>query len=509
MKVKKILNRKQTDLNIIKPTVDQKNSENELSVNGIESIKTMTVFTSIANGPKLNTFVDEIDGHLPQLKDIPHFQRHLKRTDSHPLPPTPALKEIPVFKCNHSQNHPNVNLKQKIGLTSNPSLNESINSLKESQETEVINSNTSLLDTLTDIDEQSANNALQDLNIERQPPITSTQTTASYSPPFPVNNSNYNISHKYVNPLNESSFITTTLSKSNNNCNESITTNMTESQTLNVCRSKVNIDLSDDTNSPISISEVTSPLDNSINTSQGFRFTSFSQKCVSEQINTQRKEHQINDNLMKKHKSDSKMNTNRKPLKYMPIKPIRYCAKNYRIIGVNRHSTRVKTSVTDNADCLYDHMGNASWSEIDGSKYDCVVSKWREDDVMSEEIRKTILSKVNGMVFRKSVYSDDKGVYYSFSAFKEECSVASGLKCMMRLDYLAVKHMRFNANAITRLFLLSGQSHLNAENGKQRKNIETGHEVLIPEHTRYQLENKNVEPCYFLVIMIKPSIAFV
>ncbi|CAG2172241.1 unnamed protein product [Oppiella nova] len=176
------------------------------------------------------------------------------------------------------------------------------------------------------------------------------------------------------------------------------------------------------------------------------------------------------------------------------LQPFLYCAKDYRIFGMTRHSGRHKAAEEEEEADNELSMTNASWSEIDGSQYEINVTKWTD-----EEQRKEILKGVAAMKFVKSIRDD--GVFYCFTAFPGQSNPTDGLHCVMRLERDAVKEQRFSALAVTHLYVICGECLVTAENGKQKKSVETGHEILIPAHTRYQIENKSVNSSYFYVIV--------
>jgi len=441
MKVKKIPNRTQSNLSVVNASVFDKGITNQFLMSGTQSLETMKVSTTDPNELK-----------LPQLRRILDLSLVQEGRSDSSLSEMPALRRIPNFDYDNNTNN-----------TINVSINQSIINCNDTESD--VNTSHNLLDKIPIPDEESINNLMQELGIENL--INSNKTEVNDSsfstniPLSPVNNDSFNlVQNQTILNLNEN---------------------------LNQTMNKVCLDLSDNSNSPKNsglIKAIRSEVPNI--SSEEFVFP------LNKNRNTQQIESQTNvsqETPKKKNRSE----------KLIKIKPLNYCARNYRVIGLSRHSSRLKNNeeVSDNP---YDHIENASWSEIDGTQYNCVVSKWRsEDKQMTEEKRKEILSKVNEMKFRKSIFNDDKNVFYAWSAFKEECNQTDGLKCLMRLDYGAVKNSRFNGECITKLFLLSGQSLLNAENGKQKKSLETGQEIKIPPHTRYQLENKNVEPCYFYV----------
>ena len=191
-----------------------------------------------------------------------------------------------------------------------------------------------------------------------------------------------------------------------------------------------------------------------------------------------------------------------KPVLY----PFNYCAKDYRIFNLTRTSNRNKNG-TQNEEFEYDILKNISWAECDGSQYEAKVKKWNEDE-MDEDRRKEILRSVqddDNKKFVKSAYESDKNVFYWWKAFKEESFVdrrqhRGELRCMMKLDTNAVKGQRFTKYE-TRLFILVGTVLVIVENGKQRKTVDVGHEVVIPPHTRFGLENRSPDECYLYCII--------
>ena len=202
----------------------------------------------------------------------------------------------------------------------------------------------------------------------------------------------------------------------------------------------------------------------------------------------------------------TEQNPKRSPLKIrsMGKYSYNYCAKDFRIFNLTRHSARHKASTqNDEFDYENDLLVNASWDQIDGSSYEAKVVKWNEED-MDEDRRKDILRTVEQKKFVKSVYDLDVNVYYCWNAFEGQSIqnkiTGSVLKCLMRLDSNGLKRQRF-VKYKTRLFLLSGQSLVTTENGKQKRNVEVGHEVIIPPHTRFEVENRGVESTYFYVLV--------
>jgi mannose-6-phosphate isomerase-like protein (cupin superfamily) len=421
-------------------------------------------------GQKVVPINQEMSQRMTESKFIPHFIT--EDISKSPLSGMPALKEVPDFDFNSDQNITNA--------TINDSVNASNDDRSDGNRNDLL-----LSDNLHNFDVESMNDLIKTIQI---------QTMSDNSRPFDENVNNNVITNETTIPINNPNI--TAFNSSQNetivDLNQSLNKRV---DTMNEFTNKVFVDLNEDTNSSksTSLSEA----------STSAKFIDSSQESTLQSINSlpkssmssQKSSNNDNNNGPQVCHNIDKKNKKKSKNKVININPINYCAKNYRLIGVNRHSSRLKTP---NNESFYETIENASWGEIDGSNYDCVVSKWREDEQMSEKKRLNILSEVTLMKFRPSIFNGDKGVFYCWTAFKEESNRRDGLKCIMRLDSGAVKHMRFNGNCKTILFLLSGQAVLNAENGKQRKTLETGHEIAIPPHTRYQIDNKNVEPTYFL-----------
>jgi mannose-6-phosphate isomerase-like protein (cupin superfamily) len=460
---------------------ESNNNSINSKVNGSQNNQTMSELSINPNeGQKVVPINEEMNERMTESKFIPNFST--EDISECPMSGMPPLKEVPDFHFKSDQN-----------MTTNATINDSVNASNDNRSDDN-SSDLLLLDNLHNFNVESMNDLIKTLQI---------QTTSDNSRPFNENVNNNVITKEttiptitpFVNNQNITSFNSSqneTIVDLNQSLNKTV-------DTMNESTSKVFVDLNEDTNSPksTSLSEASTSA-KFIDSSQESMFqtiNSLPQSSMSSQKSSNNDNHngpQVCENFdkQKKKKSNNKV---------MNINPINYCAKNYRLIGVNRHSSRLKTPNSDlYNDSIYETIENASWGEIDGSNYDCLVSKWKEDEEMSEKKRLNILSKVTLMKFRPSIFNGDKGVFYCWTAFKDESNRRDSLKCILRLDSGAVKHMRFNGNCKTKLFLLSGQAVLNAENGKQRKTLETGHEIAIPPHTRYQIENKNVEPTYFL-----------
>ncbi|XP_054153916.1 putative uncharacterized protein DDB_G0272516 [Oppia nitens] len=285
--------------------------------------------------------------------------------------------------------------------------------------------------------------------------------------------------------------------KQNHDNISSLTNDLNNS--LNTSTNSVNINLNDESNSPKVLNVTnTSQLILTNDSSPNKKVSSVGKKLFASTPSTSYHNSMPNTSHVSKPFETRDIYRRRKG-RIMPIRRLfEYCAEDYRIFGMTRQSGRHKNP--DNED-EYDAMKDANWNEIDGSKYECIVSKWSDEDK-----RKDLLKQIHSMKFAKSIFPEDIDVSYCFNAFKGWSSPHKGLHCVMQLERRAIKHQRFSACAVTQLFLLSGSCLLTAENGKQRKSLETGQQVYIPTHTRYSLENNSVEASYFYVIVSQNGI---